>query len=95
MTTYHPIGCLAEMIPEPGTAGPPRLLAEVIVKLGTIVLVVWLLVGVIAAGQRHDFGALPLSCNSIADVTITIAAGALNYLGVDPKVSCHAPVPSK
>lgn len=64
-------------------------------KFGTLVLVVWLLIGAIAAGQRHDFGALPLSCDGIADITITVAAGGLNYLGVDPKINCHAPVPSK
>jgi carbon starvation protein CstA len=65
------------------------------VKLSTVGLVVWLLIGVIAAGERHDFNSLPLSCNSLADITITIVSGALNYLGVDPKVSCHAPKPSK
>jgi carbon starvation protein CstA len=65
------------------------------VKLGTLAVIVWLLIGVIAAGQRHDFDALPLSCNQAADITITIVAGALNYLGVDPGVSCHVPRPSK
>lgn len=64
-------------------------------KLGTLVVIVWLLIGAIAAGQRGDFDTLPLSCNGVSDITITIAAGALNYLGVDPKVHCHAPVPSK
>jgi carbon starvation protein CstA len=79
MTTYHPIGWLP----------------EVMVKISTLALVVWLLIGAIAAGQRHDFGSLPLSCNGAADITVTIVAGALNYLGVDPKISCHAPAPSK
>ncbi len=64
-------------------------------KFSTVALVVWLLVGAIAAGQRHDFSSLPLSCNGLADITVTIVAGALNYLGVDPNIHCHAPAPSK
>lgn len=63
-------------------------------KLGTAALIVWLLIGAIAAGQRHDFSGLPMSCNKIADISMTIVAGALNYLGVDPRISCHAPKPS-
>lgn len=64
-------------------------------KPGTIALVVWLLIGAIAAGERHDFSSLPLSCSAVADVTVTVVAGALNYIGVDPKINCHAPEPSK
>jgi carbon starvation protein CstA len=65
-----------------------------LVKLGTLAVIVWLLIGVIAADQRHDFNALPLSCKSTADITMTVVAGALNYLGVDPQVNCHVPKPS-
>jgi len=28
-------------------------------------------------------------------VAVTILAGPLNYVGVDPKISCHVPQPSK
>jgi hypothetical protein len=28
-------------------------------------------------------------------VAVTIVAGPLNYVGVDPKLSCHVPQPSK
>jgi hypothetical protein len=65
------------------------------VKFTTLAVIVWLLIGVIAASERHDFNALPLSCSATADITITIVAGALNYLGVDPHVHCHVPKPSK
>lgn len=64
-------------------------------KAGTAALIAWLLIGVIAAGQRHDFSTLPASCNQAADVAVTVVAGALNYLGVNPTVSCHIPEPSK
>jgi 1,4-dihydroxy-2-naphthoate octaprenyltransferase len=65
------------------------------VKFSTLALVVWLLVGAIAAGQRHEYGNLPMSCSGLADITVTIIAGGLNYVGVDPKISCHAPQPSR
>jgi hypothetical protein len=59
-----------------------------------IVVVVWLVIGAIAAGQRgyyqgnHD-------CSSFSDTVLTIVAGPLNYVGVNPKVTCTTPQPSK
>jgi hypothetical protein len=70
-------------------------LREVTVRIRTYVPVVWLIVGAIAAGQRHDYSDAPTSCNSAATVAVTIVAGPLNYVGVDPKLSCHVPQPSK
>jgi hypothetical protein len=70
-------------------------LSEVVVKLSTAVLIVWLLIGAIASAQRHDYSGLPASCSQVADIAITIVAGPLNYLGVDPHIDCHAPEPSK
>jgi hypothetical protein len=63
-----------------------------------IVVVVWLVIGVLAAFQRgyltdkHD-----VKCRTVGDTALTIVAGPLNYVGVNPKVSCHvkAPHPSK
>jgi hypothetical protein len=63
-----------------------------------IVVVLWLVIGVIAAFQRgyitdkHD-----VKCRTVGDTAVTIVAGPLNYLGVNPKVDCHvkAPKPSK
>lgn len=65
------------------------------VKIGTAALIVWLLIGAIAAGQRHDYSGLPLSCSQVADVAVTVVAGVLNYVGVDPRIDCHAPKPSR
>ncbi len=62
---------------------------------GTIVLVIWLVIGAIAAGQRHEYSSPPSNCNQSATIVVTILAGPLNYLGVDPKISCHVPQPSK
>jgi hypothetical protein len=70
-------------------------LPEVAVHIPTIVLVIWLIIGAIAAGQRHEYSAPPSNCNQAATIAVTIVAGPLNYLGIDPKISCHVPQPSK
>ncbi len=57
-------------------------------RLGSIVLVIWLVIGAIAAGQRGYYNSLP-GCASAGTVVVTILAGPLNYAGVTPKVSCH------
>jgi hypothetical protein len=63
--------------------------------IGTLVLILWLIIGAIAAGQRGDYTSPPKNCNQAATAAVTIVAGPLNYLGVDPKISCHLPKPSK
>lgn len=61
---------------------------------GTIVLI-WLLVGVLAAWQRGYFVESQVSCASAGTIAATTLAGPLNYLGFNPVVSdCHLPQPS-
>ena len=61
-----------------------------------IVVVVWLLIGVLAAFQRGYFGDdEDVSCKEASDTVLTIVAGPLNYFGVNPKVECKTPEPSK
>ena len=63
--------------------------------IGAIV-VIWLVIGVIAAAQRGYFGDdRDVSCKSASDTALTIVAGPLNYMGVNPKVKCNTPKPSK
>jgi hypothetical protein len=64
-------------------------------RFGSILLVIWLIVGAVAAGQRHEYSRAPAGCNKIATIAVTIAAGPLNYVGVNPKISCKTPHPSK
>ena len=64
-------------------------------RIGSILLVIWLIVGAIAAGQRHEFTRAPEGCNKVATIAVTILAGPLNYVGVNPKISCHTLHPSK
>ena len=60
----------------------------------TLILFVWLIVGAAAAGQRGDFGNVPSTCSSGATIAATMAPGPLNYLGVNPTITCNWPSPS-
>jgi hypothetical protein len=64
-----------------------------------IIVLVWLLIGAFAAYQRGYFGNdKDVSCKKVSDTALTIVAGPLNYVGVNPKVNCRdvkAPQPSK
>lgn len=59
-----------------------------------LLLVVWLIIGAVAAGQRHYFDNAPTNCASTGTIAVTIIAGPLNYMGVNPKISdCNVDVP--
>lgn len=63
-----------------------------------VVLIVWLVIGVLAALQRgYLTDKNDVSCRTFGDTALTIIAGPLNYVGVNPKVDCHVktPQPSK
>jgi hypothetical protein len=62
-------------------------------RIGTAVLIVWLIIGAIAAGQRHYYNSSNTNCAKAGTIAVTIIAGPLNYIGVNPKISC--PKPSK
>lgn len=61
----------------------------------TILLLAWLIIGVIAAAQRHYFSGSDTNCAKVGTIAVTILAGPLNYLGVNPKINCSVPQPSK
>ena len=59
--------------------------------LGVIVLV-WLLIGVVAAYQRDYFKTDSNNCATAGTIALTVVAGPLNYAGVNPKVTdCNVP----
>ena len=62
-------------------------------RIGTAVIIVWLIIGAIAGGQRHYYNSSSTSCAQTSTIAVTIVAGPLNYVGVNPKISC--PKPSK
>jgi hypothetical protein len=64
-------------------------------RIGTLVLVIWLIIGAVAAGQRHYYSSDAQNCAGAGTILVTILAGPLNYVGVNPKVDCRLPQPSK
>lgn len=65
-------------------------------RVAGVILLVWMIVGAIAAGQRGYYDSSATNCSSVGTIAATILAGPLNYLGVNPKISdCQLPQPSK
>ena len=65
-------------------------------RIGSLLLVVWLAIGAFAAWQRDYFKSDNTNCAKAGSITLTILAGPLNYVGVNPKVhDCKVPQPSK
>ncbi|ATQ28882.1 hypothetical protein D092_16970 [Rhodococcus ruber Chol-4] len=63
-------------------------------RILTFVVLVWLVIGAVAAGQRGYFTEAEQNCADFATVAVTVIAGPLNYAGVNPKVECELPQPS-
>jgi hypothetical protein len=76
---------IARFVPLPGGGNMSK---------GTVILFLWLIIGAAAAGQRGYYGAPNLNCTQGATIALTVAAGPLNYVGLNPKISCTAPKPS-
>jgi hypothetical protein len=64
-------------------------------RIGSLILLVWLVIGAVAAGQRGYFSGPVENCSSAGTIAVTIIAGPLNYVGVNPKISCEVPQPSQ
>ena len=66
-------------------------------RVVSIVVVLWLLIGVLACVQRGYFdNASDYGCAKTSTVLVTIVAGPLNYVGANPRIDkCHVPEPSK
>jgi len=55
-------------------------------------ITVWLIVGAIASAQRGYYGNdRAVNCGTGATMGVTVLAGPLNYVGVDPRLNCEAP----
>ena len=65
-------------------------------RIGSLLVVVWLLIGVFAAYQRDYFAGGEANCAKAGTVALTVIAGPLNYVGLNPKVDdCDVPEPSQ
>ena len=70
------------------------VLMEDEMHIASLALVIWLVIGVIAAGQRGDYKR-PVDCSTVSTAAVTILAGPLNYASVNPHINCSTPQPSK
>jgi len=66
---------------------------EVQMHIGSVLLVIWLVIGGIAAGQRGDYKG-PVGCSRASTIAVTILAGPFNYAGVNPNINCTVQHPS-
>lgn len=57
-------------------------------RLISLLLVIWLIIGVFAAYQRDYFSDAKTNCAEASNIALTIVAGPLNYFGVNPEVKC-------
>lgn len=64
-------------------------------RVGSVILLIWLIIGVVAASQRGYFSNSSTNCAKASNTVITVVAGPLNYVGINPKVTCTTPQPSK
>ena len=59
-----------------------------------LLVIIWLIVGAVAAGQRGYFTHAAQNCASTGTIVLTVIAGPLNYVGVNPKMTnCAVPQP--
>jgi hypothetical protein len=64
------------------------------VHIGSVLLIIWLVIGGIAAGHRGDYKG-PVNCSNVSTTVVTILAGPLNYAHVNPHINCSTPDPSR
>ncbi len=68
---------------------------EATLRIGAALVLIWIVIGVIAAVQRGYFSSDETNCAEAGNTVVTIVAGPLNYFGVNPKIKCDLPEPSQ
>ncbi len=67
-------------------------------RLLSLLIVIWLVIGVLAGFQRDYFADAETNCAETGNIALTIVAGPLNYVGVNPEIECadvEVPEPSR
>ena len=66
-------------------------------RLVSLLVVLWLVIGAVAAWQRGYFSSGgDTDCAGVSTILVTVVAGPLNYVGVNPQVDCpELPQPSQ
>jgi hypothetical protein len=59
-----------------------------------VIVLLWLQIGTLAAFQRGYIQGAQATCAQTSTILVTVLAGPLNYLGVNPKIDCSLPQPS-
>ncbi len=70
-------------------------MANPVIRVVGLLFVIWLVIGAFAAWQRDYFSGSSTNCAEVSTTVVTILAGPLNYLGVNPKIDCKVPQPSE
>ncbi|MFE2958426.1 hypothetical protein [Nocardia tengchongensis] len=64
-------------------------------RLGSLLVCAWLIIGAAASWQRGYLTHVSQDCADFGTIALTVVAGPLNYTGLNPKVtSCTLPQPS-
>jgi hypothetical protein len=58
-------------------------------RLASVLILVWLLIGAVAAGQRHYYTTSSADCAGVGTIAVTLLFGPVNYFGGNPKLTCH------
>jgi hypothetical protein len=61
-------------------------------SIAGVIVLIWLFFGVLASGQRGYFSG-EANCAKAGTIAVTVIAGPLNYINVNPKVECEVPQP--
>jgi hypothetical protein len=64
-------------------------------SIAGVIVVIWLIIGAVAGGQRGYYKGSDATCAKTGTILVTIVAGPLNYVGLNPKIKCELPQPSK
>jgi hypothetical protein len=59
--------------------------SEAVMRIGSVLLLIWLVIGGIAGGQRHYYSGSDLDCAQTGTIIVTVLAGPLNYSGLNPE----------
>jgi hypothetical protein len=64
-------------------------------RIGAVIAVIWIIIGLVAAVQRGYLSGSEKNCADAGNTILTVIAGPLNYVGINPKVQCTVPQPSQ
>lgn len=60
-------------------------------RIVLVLVLLWLIIGLVAAFQRDYFTDRQKTCAEVSTTVLTVVAGPLNYVGVNPKSECPEP----